>query len=44
MIMRKNVTGLLGQFGFGVQNDLLALVICLSGVAVVIVLALAGLL
>lgn len=43
--MRKNVSGLLSQFGFGVSNDLLALVICLGGLAVVLcALAVAGLL
>jgi hypothetical protein len=43
--MRRNVSGLLSQFGFGINNDLLALVICLLGLAVVLcVLAVAGML
>lgn len=42
--MRKNVSGLLSQFGFGVANDLLAAVIVLAAVAVVITLALLGVL
>lgn len=41
--MRRNVSGLLRQFGFGVSNDLLALAICLGGLAFFLcVLALAG--
>lgn len=40
--MRKNVSGLLSQFGFGVNNDFLAVIICLGGLA--IALAAAGLL
>lgn len=41
--MRKNVTGLLSQFGFGINNDLLAALICLGGLALALcVLALAG--
>ncbi len=41
--MRKNVTGLLSQFGFGIQNDMLAVLICASGLALVLcVLALVG--
>lgn len=41
--MRKNVSGLMSQFGWGVNNDLLALVVCLGGLVVVLcVLALAG--
>ena len=43
--MRRNMSGLLSQFGFGVNNDLLAVVICLGGLALVLcVLAVAGLL
>jgi hypothetical protein len=43
--MRRNVSGLLSQFGFGINNDLLALAICLGGLAVVLcALSLAGLL
>ena len=42
-IMRKNVTGLLSQFGFGVSNDALAVLICLVGLAIALgVLALLG--
>lgn len=41
--MRKNVTGLLSQFGFGVQNDALAVLICLLALATSLgVLALLG--
>lgn len=41
--MRKNVSGLLSQFGWSVHNDLLALVICLLGLAASLgVCALAG--
>lgn len=41
--MRKNVNGLLSQFGFGVGNDLLAAFICVSGLALTLcVLALLG--
>ena len=43
--MRKNVNGLLSQFGFGINNDLLALLICLGGLAFVLcLLSVAGLL
>lgn len=41
--MRKNVSGLLGQFGFGVKNDMLAVIItALLFCAALGVLALAG--
>lgn len=41
--MRRNVTGLLSQFGFSVNNDLLALLICVVGLAIALcVLAVAG--
>lgn len=43
--MRRNITGLLGQFGFGINNDFLAALICVGGLTAVLgVLALAGLL
>lgn len=43
--MRKNVSGLLSQFGFGVNNDFLAVIICLGCLALgLCVLAAAGLL
>jgi hypothetical protein len=31
--MRKNMAGLLSQFGFGINNDLLALIICVVAFA-----------
>jgi hypothetical protein len=41
--MRRNVNGLLSQFGFGINNDFLAVVICLVGLALALcVLALLG--
>lgn len=41
--MRKNVSGLLSQFGFGVSNDLLAaLIVALLFAASVVTLALVG--
>jgi hypothetical protein len=41
--MRKNITGLLGQFGLGVNSDLLAVLICLTALAAALgVLALVG--
>lgn len=41
--MRKNVSGLLSQFGFGVGNDLLAAIIVITLFAASLgVLALAG--
>lgn len=42
--MRKNVTGLLSQFGFGINNDLLAAIIVLALLALVFLGALAGVL
>lgn len=41
--MRKNITGLLGQFGLGINSDLLAVLICLTAFAAALgVVALAG--
>lgn len=41
--MRKNVAGLLSQFGLGINSDLLAVLICLIAFAAALgVLALAG--
>lgn len=41
--MRKNVTGLLSQFGLGINSDLIAALICLTALAAALgVLALVG--